>query len=986
MRRPEPPGLESLTPSQVEWVNTACNEFEEEWGRNLRPTIEDYLKRGRGDAEINARLVLLRELLTIELELREEDAKAHDLDGYRAQFTDPIEIEVVEFVLGEAAKQESARRFRIVKPHAHGGLGEVFVAHDEQLDRQVALKRIRPELAEHESSRARFIGEAEITGRLEHPNIAPVYALGRDRDKRPCYAMRFIDGAPFDQVIENFHRAHAAGGDPGKRQLELRKLLANLIAVCNAVAFAHNRGVVHRDVKPHNIVLGPFGETVLVDWGLAKELGAPASDAGARLVQEEGRNGNGLSEVGSLLGTLGYMSPEQAEPKSKQVGPATDIYSLGATLFHLLTGRPPFAGTDHEELRREVIQGEFLTPREVDRTVPPALEAIVLKAMAHEPGDRYATATALAEDIEHWLADEPVAAWREPLSIRVRRGMRRHRTLAASVAAGILVGLAGLAASAIVLAGKNRELEGQRLQVVEQLNRAVKAEQVSRDEEAKTKKSEATARKERDRAESEAAIAKAVNEFFNKDVLAQAAVHLQIGPNIKPDPNLTVRTALDRSAGKIGERFAGQPLVEASIRQTIGEAYFHLGLYAQALTHLERARDLRRRELGEDHADTMETMSAIGTVYREDGKLSQAEPLLVQAMNGLRRALGAEHPRTLAATLGVAQLYFAQGKLLEAEQLLLTLREVYQRTHGAEALETLDVTNSLAVVYEYQNKLEPAARLLSQAQKTLSERFGVQHPGTLSAIGNLASVYKLQGKRREAERLWKEVLEKQRSMLGDKHPETLASMAVLGQHYVEDRRLDEAEPLLVEALAGSRTALDRNHEVAQLALLGLAGVYTQKRVMAKLGPVLMEALQVTLVRNGPDHGFTAIANYNVGAFCLVQKDYVRAEPYLREHLSFFVKNDPEHWSRFASQSMLGRCLMGQKKYAEAEQHLLSAYNGMKPRAAGPLPANPGSLRRAVEWIAQLYDEWGEKDKAKEWSRRFDELAFPKSPFAPPQGR
>ncbi len=264
----------------------------------------------------------------------------------------------------------------------------------------------------------------------------------------------------------------------GSSVARVRKLLGRFNAVCDAVAFAHSRGVLHRDIKPANVILGRFGETILVDWGLAKRIGASESDSLAGLVKEREHDGGRITEQGSVLGTLPYMSPEQARSATGPVGPASDIYSLGATLYHLLTGVPPFAGTGHEELRRRVIQGEFRTPREVDRTVLPALNAIVLKAMAHEPGDRYGAATALAEDIEHWLADEPVAAWREPLSNRVRRGMRRHRTLAASVAVGLFVGLAGLAVFAIVLAGKNSELESRRLQVVDQLNRAVKAEQV----------------------------------------------------------------------------------------------------------------------------------------------------------------------------------------------------------------------------------------------------------------------------------------------------------------------------------------------------------------------------------------------------------------------------------------------------------------------------------------------------------------------------
>ena len=236
---------------------------------------------------------------------------------------------------------------RVLRPHARGGLGEVFVALDEELQREVALKEIQARHADHKESRQRFLLEAELTGRLEHPGIVPVYGLGAYADGRPYYAMRFIKGDSLKDAIDRFHGDTGLKADAGKRGLELRQLLGRFQAVCNAVAYAHSKGVLHRDLKPDNVMLGKYGETLVVDWGLAKAIGARRNQRlGSVALQPRSGSDAGLTVAGSVLGTPPYMSPEQAAGQNAALTPASDVYSLGATLYYLLVGQAPFAGGD----------------------------------------------------------------------------------------------------------------------------------------------------------------------------------------------------------------------------------------------------------------------------------------------------------------------------------------------------------------------------------------------------------------------------------------------------------------------------------------------------------------------------------------------------------------------------------------------------------------------------------------------------------------
>lgn len=327
-------------------------------------------------------------------------------------------------------------RYRVENAIAHGGLGKVSLARDEVLGRDVALKEILEPYAEDDRKRQRFIREAQITGRLEHPGIVPVYDMGEDGRGRPFYAMRRIDGITLRNAVDCYH-----GGEhpPMSHCVDFRSLIMHFVSICKTVAYAHSRGVVHRDLKPENIMLGPYGEALLLDWGLARAEGHVDEISGVTDREEEGSER--LTRDGAAIGTPAFMSPEQAAGQLDRVGPASDVYSLGATLYQILTGRPPVQGGKLPEVLERVRHHDFPPPRQLKPSIPPALEAICLKAMALEPAARYSSPLALAMDVELWLADQPITAYRAPWPTRFRHWARMHRGTAQMLAAGILVAL-----------------------------------------------------------------------------------------------------------------------------------------------------------------------------------------------------------------------------------------------------------------------------------------------------------------------------------------------------------------------------------------------------------------------------------------------------------------------------------------------------------------------------------------------------------------
>ena len=499
------------------------------------------------------------------------------------------------------------------------------------------------------------------------------------------------------------------------------------------------------------------------------------------------RPGRSRRTRGQLVGTLAYMSPEQVLADPLELDTRSDVYAMGVILFELLAGRLPYAiGSRVHEAVQTIRDEDPARLSSVSRTYRGDIETIVAKALEKDKARRYASAAALAEDVRRYLSDQPIVARTASATYQLEKFARRHKALVGGVTA-VFVALAGgivvstwqarraTVAQRLAVAAEDRVVQ-ERDDATRERNGAVAAR-----EQAQRERNQAIA--ERQRADSEAATAKAVSDFLRHDLLAQASVRAQASPLTTPDPDLKVRTALDRAAARIGDSFREQPLVEASIRQTIGSAYLDLGLYSQAREQLQRALELRQALAGANDLSTTELRGNLASLYTQEGKYREAETFYNATLEELRRVHGEEHADVLAAMSELAQLYQFQGR--------------YKR----------------------------AAALVEKVLVTDRRVLGPEHPNTLSTMMLLADTETLDGNDAKAESLYRKAFEVRRRVLGVEHPDTLAALASLAMSISIQERIAEAEPLFLEAMTAERRVLGAEHPATLATTNDLALMY-----------------------------------------------------------------------------------------------------------------------------------------------------------------
>jgi non-specific serine/threonine protein kinase/serine/threonine-protein kinase len=758
------------------------------------------------------------------------------------------ELEPSEAVIGP---------YRLVKKIGEGGMGEVWIAEQrEPLRRTVALKVVKRGLDTAEFV-ARFESERQALALMDHPGIAHVLDAGTTARGRPYFVMEYVEGQPIKRHCDD-------------RRLPLRERLELFIRVCQGVQHAHQKAIIHRDLKPSNVLVTErdgVASPKIIDFGVAKALGQELTDQTM------------LTSIGQVIGTLDYMSPEQATLTDAQVDTRTDVYALGVLLYELLVGKRPFESRSmkqaglveilrhirevdpprpSERLRelgdgaKEIAARRGTSPGNLIRDVRGDLDWIVMRALEKDRARRYATANAFAFDIERHLRYEPVDAGPPSKTYRVRKFVRRHRIWVVSGAIALAAVLIGIAGTSIGLVRARRAERQARIE-------AETAQQVS---------------------------------GFLEDLFEVS------DPDRARGQTITAREILDAGAQRVREDLADQEATQARLMHTIGKVYRKLGLFEEAGSQLEAALHLRRRlaakgqvaaseladneldlanlyidlarydeaaellqaalatlgELGEGHRLQIgESLNRLASVYRRQGLYDRAEPLYKRSLAIRMATLGPEDPEVARSYNSLAILNWNRGNYSAADSLYRRALAIRERTLGEDHPDVAQTLNNLALLYHHLERYDEAEPLYERAAAIWEKTLGPEHPRLALVLNNLGLVHLDQGEFDAAEPLFERALAIREKVLGPEHPDVAQTLNNLGNLHRDRGDLAGAEPLYQRALAIRQTALGADHPDVAWSLRDLGKLYAAQGRYEESITALRRSIEILENALGPDH-------------------------------------------------------------------------------------------------------------------------------------